>query len=261
MPSYGTGRKRSVEVIRNRASETLHARIKKRLLDNIVGGTWKPGAQVPIETELAASFGVSRMTMNKVLTQLSNEGYITRHKKRGTFVARPRSQSAVMEIASIREEVAALGERHRWSLLERAVRPLGPEERALLNPMVDAAADRLVVVRGVHFSGEVPFCHETRAINPRACPAALEQDFETVEPGQWLLDTVPWITAQHTIRAINASRAEARVLALDDGQACLEILRQTRTSADWVTTARLLYSGEAHQLVAQFGPGGRGNAP
>jgi GntR family histidine utilization transcriptional repressor len=235
---------------------TLHARIKHRLLELILGGKWQPGRQIPIETELADRFGVSRMTMNKVMTQLSQEGYLVRRKKSGTFVARPRSQSAVMQIASIRAEVAALGKPYRWQLDERRLRPLSDAETALLGPIAPDEDGPLLVVRGVHFAGERPFCREERVINPAITPEALAQDFDLLEPGQWLLDTMPWISATHILRAVNASDDEARALDLRPDQACLEILRQTWVQSGWVTRVRLLYSGATHQLVAQFQPQG-----
>ncbi|NIZ10670.1 UTRA domain-containing protein [Pseudooceanicola sp. HF7] len=240
------------------ANDTLHMKIRGWLLDKILGGTWAPGHQIPIETELASQFGVSRMTVNKVMTQLSQEGYVVRHKRRGSFVAQPRSQSAVMEIASIRAEVAALGLAHGWQLMERALRPLTEDEDRLLNRMTPRADTPLLIVQGLHLAGETPFCHELRAINPAACPEALDQDFTALEPGQWLLETVPWISASHTVRAINAAPSEAALLAIPEGQACLEILRMTRHGSGWVTCARLAYSGQAHQIVAQFSAGGAG---
>jgi GntR family transcriptional regulator, histidine utilization repressor len=42
------------------------------------------------------------------------------------------------------------------------------------------------------------------------------------------------------------------LLELPVGAACLEVQRRTQIEADWVTCARLLYPGEAHQLIAEF---------
>jgi len=50
---------------------THHDRILTRLRDRITSGEWQPGFQLPFETQLAESHGVSRMTMNKVLAQLA----------------------------------------------------------------------------------------------------------------------------------------------------------------------------------------------
>ena len=50
---------------------TLHERILTEVRENIVSGTWPPGHRIPFEVEMAAAYGVSRMTVNKALTQLT----------------------------------------------------------------------------------------------------------------------------------------------------------------------------------------------
>ena len=228
-----------------------HERITEDLRARITGGDWPPGHQLPVETELAASFGVSRMTMNKVLTRLSQEGYLIRRKKRGTVVAQPRVQTAVMEIADLEEEVRLLGQEHRFDLTERALRPLSAAEAA----DTEASPGQPVLwLQGLHRADGVVFCRESRLINPAQAPGVLAADFTAQAPGAWLLRTVPWSRAQHRIRAINAPAALAAELGLEPGEACLEILRLTRIEACWVTWARLVYPGHAHQLVAEFEP-------
>ena len=46
---------------------TRHERILRSLHQKIVSQEWRPGERIPYETELADAYGVSRMTMNKVL--------------------------------------------------------------------------------------------------------------------------------------------------------------------------------------------------
>ncbi|PLW77215.1 UTRA domain-containing protein [Cohaesibacter celericrescens] len=235
----------------SRSSKTSHARIKSDILEQIIDGTWQPGFQLPIETVLADSYGVSRMTMNKVLTQLANEGYVYRRKKKGTFVAEPRAQSAVMEITDIEREVLALDKTYRWDLLTRQNHPMSAKnlEQLTLPATTDTGG---LFLEGIHYSCDTPFCLETRYINSDIVPNVLEQDFACLAPGSWLLKVMPWTKAAHQIRAINVSNPSARLLELDPGSACLEIIRRTEIDATWVTWARLLYPGQAHQLIAQF---------
>ncbi len=46
----------------------------------ILSGDWPPGHRLPFEVDLAAQYGCSRMTANKVLTQLARAGLIERRK-------------------------------------------------------------------------------------------------------------------------------------------------------------------------------------
>lgn len=233
-------------------TETLHSRLLEEITRKIVDGQWPPGHLLPKETEMAAQYGVSRMTMNKVLTQLAQEGYVVRRKRTGTMVAQPRAQSAVLAINNIQDEVAALGRRYRWDLLASdRRRPNGPDQRLLDLDPAEAEAEALVL-HGLHYSNDDPFCLESRAINLTTVPDAATMDFAAEVPGSWLLQTMPWTNARHHVRAINVSGRDAAQLHLPLGAACLEILRKTQIEGAWVTSVRLLYPGEAHQLVAEF---------
>ncbi|WP_316860930.1 UTRA domain-containing protein [uncultured Cohaesibacter sp.] len=232
-------------------AKSNHVSIKADILEKIVDGTWQPGYQLPIETDLATHYGVSRMTMNKVLTQLHREGYVYRRKRKGTFVAEPRVQSAVMEIVDIEQEVLALNKSYHWQLLDRQCRHLLDAEKRLLK--LEEASDLPILhIQGMHFCDDKPFCLETRLINPETVPSAHFETFEKSAPGGWLLKELPWTKAVHEIRAVNVSAEEATLLAIDKSEACLQIDRQTEIDANWVTRARLLYPGSSHQLIAQF---------
>ncbi|QQA44220.1 GntR family transcriptional regulator [Pelagovum pacificum] len=238
------------------STEPLHARIFEDLRRRIVDGELTPGTRLPKETELAEAHGVARMTMNRVLSDLARDGFIVRRKRSGTFVAQPRGQSAVMEITDIAQEVAALGLRHEWRLESAERKRLSAAERTLLSLTPEDAADEVLLLRGLHLARGEPFCLETRAIDLRVAAGALDEDFAQTVPGQWLLRTMPWSAARHRVRAVNVAGRDARTLALSAGTACLEVLRETTIGEDWVTHVRLLYPGEAHQLVAEFAPQG-----
>ncbi|MCA1338067.1 UTRA domain-containing protein [Pseudooceanicola marinus] len=233
-------------------TETLHSRILDEISRKIIDGSWPPGHQLPKETELAAQYGVSRMTMNKVLTQLAQEGYVIRRKRTGTVVAQPRAQAAVLAINNIQDEVAALGRSYRWHLLSADTRPGTAQDQRLLDLDAGEATADTLFLQGLHYSNDDPFCLETRAINLAVVPDAATMDFATEVPGSWLLQTMPWTNARHHVRAVNVSGRDATALNLPVGAACLEILRKTQIEGDWVTYVRLLYPGEAHQLVAEF---------
>lgn len=233
-------------------SETHHSRILDDITRKIVDGIWKPGHRLEKEVEMAARYNVSRMTVNKVLTQLAQEGYVTRRKRMGTVVARPRAQSAVMAINNVGEEVAALGRQYRWARILRETRPRTAADCRLLGLEGAAAEEGALFVHGLHYADDEPFCLEARAINLAVVPDAAHMAFETEVPSAWLVETMPWTDAHHQVRALNATGEDARRLGLAEGMACLQIRRKTRIGPNWVTYVRLLYPGAAHQLVAEF---------
>lgn len=229
-----------------------HDRILTAFRDKITSGEWPPGFQLPFETRLAQDHGVSRMTMNKVLGQLTREGFLIRRKKRGTCVAEPMAQAAVMAIGDIGAEIAALGHEWRYALQERALRLALPEEARALKVVADDMP--VLALVGVHYASDAAFCHEARIINLGPAPAAAEVDFTVIAPGPWLMREIPWTSAQHRIRAVGASAPMARALDVPVGTPCLEVTRRTEISGQWVTLVTQTYPGDRHELVADFAP-------
>jgi GntR family transcriptional regulator len=75
--------------LRRRAGDPAWAQIEARLSDRIASGGLAPGERLPPERELAATLGVSRMTVRQALDALSRRGLVERGVGRGTFVRAP----------------------------------------------------------------------------------------------------------------------------------------------------------------------------
>jgi GntR family histidine utilization transcriptional repressor len=236
-----------------RRPATHHQKIVDDVLGNIVSGTWPPGYRIPYESDMANDYGVSRMTVNKALTQLTREGYLQRRRKVGTVVAAPRVQSAVMEIADIKSEVSGAGGTHGYVQLHREVRSPSESDRKHLR-LPAGVKTRILALQGLHTAEGLPYCIEDRIIDLAVVPGAEQASFESEPAGSWLLRQVPWSAAQHTIRAVGASASDARLLKLPAGSACLEIERLTQSNGRSVTFARLCYPGDRHQVTASFEP-------
>lgn len=235
-----------------KGSMSLHQRILSDIQNRILSGEWQPGRKIPVEHELMKQYDCSRMTVSKVLTQLANARMIERRRKLGSFVSRPHSQSAVLTIPDIKAEVAALGQPYRFELLRRIRRRSTREDRELL------AAEKSIPVLEVvclHMAGARPFCFEQRLINLDAVPEVAKESFADMPPGTWLLHSVPWMLAEHRIRAAEALGETATALRIRQKSPVLTIERTTRSSASTaITFVRLAYPGELHELLASFAP-------
>jgi GntR family histidine utilization transcriptional repressor len=229
---------------------TLYQRIRGQIEDLIRSGAWAPGRKVPSEAELMAQFDCSRMTVNKAMSALAEEGLIVRRRRAGSFVARPRVHSTVLDIPDIQAEIVTRGETYRFDLLElkrRKAKAGDADEVAL------AAGGELLVLRGLHVAGDRPFALEDRLISLAAVPQAADLDFAEESPGAWLLHHVPWTEAENRISAIGADAPTADLMALDVGTALLAVERRTWRAGEPVTWVRQLFPGEAYDLVARFG--------
>ncbi|HSO47390.1 MAG TPA: histidine utilization repressor [Rhizobiaceae bacterium] len=232
---------------------TLHQRIVSDVEANILSGRWRPGHRLPFEMELAGQYACSRMTVNKALNVLARTGLIERRRKSGSFVARPQSQSAVLEIRDIRSDVVALGLEYAFELLLRKKRRASIADRARLGAENVAMVLELEVR---HLAQGKPFCCEQRIIALDTVPEANEESFSKIAPGPWLIERVPWSSAQHVIRAVGADARLAAVLQLNEGEPCLCVERKTMLEGAPVTHVRLVWPAGSHELVAQFEPAG-----
>lgn len=230
---------------------TLHQRILRDIESRILSGEWPPGHHIPFEVDLATEYDCSRMTVNKVMTELAKAGLVERHRKAGSFVRQPQAQSAVLEIHDIEAEVKSLGLAYGFTLVRKEERVATADDRRLLE-IGDGPS--VVQVLCIHFAGERPFCIEERLINLAVVPEAVGSDFAGMPPGRWLLRQVPWTTAEHRISAVSAEAETARMLRIAKGAACLVIERRTWSGQGPVTWVRFTYPGESHALVARFTP-------
>jgi GntR family histidine utilization transcriptional repressor len=233
------------------AANSLHQKILGDLQGKILSGKLAPGARIATEHELAEAYDCSRMTVSNVLAKLARAGLVERRRKAGTFVTRPQSQAAVLEIHDIKAEVLALGQPYRFELVSRATRRGTASDRERLET---TSAGRVVELVTRHFAGTRVFCLEERLINAEAVPEAAHENFRDVAPGRWLLDSVPWTAAEHRIGASSADGQVASSLSVPSGTACLIVERRTWRAALPVTHVRLTYPGDSHQLVAHFTP-------
>ncbi|MEP6964511.1 MAG: histidine utilization repressor [Polaromonas sp.] len=230
---------------------SLHQRILGDIEQRIVSGEWPPGHRIPSEHELTDIYQCSRMTVNKVLTQLARANMVERRRKAGSFVMRSQSRAAVLEIHDIRAEVLALGLPYRYELVSL-------KKRRSLRADMDALdldkAGLVLELRSLHYAGTLPFCLEYRLINLASVPQAAKETFQDEPPGAWLVQHVPWTSAEHRIRAGASDAQMASLLKVEFGTPCLIIQRRTWTGASPVTYVRLAYPGEDHELVAHFSP-------
>ncbi len=230
---------------------SLHTRILSDIKRHILSGHWPPGHRIPFEHELATVYECSRMTVNKALSELARAGLIERRRKAGSFVCRPRSQAAVLEISDLKTEVEDLGRVYRFTRLALRRHTATEADRRRLGL---SKAVPILAVTCLHLGSETPYCFEDRVINLAAVPAADDEAFLWIAPGPWLIAHVPWTEAEHRITATTPDLASAQHLAIMPSTPCLVVDRLTWRERQPVTHVRFTYPGSARELIARFEP-------
>lgn len=234
-----------------RPTTSLHGKILTEIEQNILSGRWPPGYRIPSEMELTAHYECSRMTVNKVLTQLAQAGLLQRKRKAGSFVTKPHTSSAVLDIPDIRQVVLGMGQEYSSQLMNRKQRR---STRGDMEAMRMAKAGPVIHVSCLHMAGTRPFCIEDRLINLESVPDAAQEMFETQSPSSWMVNHVPWSSAEHRIRAEAAGVESAQLLQVAQGFPCLVIDRRTWTGHLPITFVRLTYPADLYELDAHFSP-------
>ncbi|WP_417457906.1 histidine utilization repressor [Kordiimonas sp.] len=233
-----------------------YEQVKRHIMDGIEGGSYVAGDKLPSENELVRALGVSRMTVNRALRELTEDGHIVRRAGMGSFVADRRMRGHAADILSIRDELAARGELWSANVLALEARPMPKEVAAEFGAKAGEQAYYLLVL---HRGDDTPMELEERWVNPSIAPELLAQDFTSRTPTDYLLAVAPLLRAEHVVRAVAADARDAKLLEIERGSPCLEIGRRTWTGERVASYARLLYPGDRYELTARFSPVGAAN--
>ena len=232
----------------------LYKKVKSFVLDRIHSGQWRPGDRVLSENELVRELGVSRMTVNRGLRELTDEGYLERIAGVGTFIAQSRSQGHPLEVLNIADEIHSRSNTHRASLIYALEEPVSPDRAVALGVVPGTSVFHSLIV---HFENDRPIQLEDRYVNPAAAPDYLSVDFERITPSEYLLEVAPLKKVEHMVRAVMPTDEVRRHLEMPRDEPCLLLVRRTWSPASTskaavASTARLYYPATRFQLGAPF---------
>lgn len=231
------------------ARQPAYQTIKAHVLERIQSGQWKEGDAIPSEEALAREFGVSRMTVNRAIRELSDEQLVVRVQGSGTYVAQQKYQSTLVEIRNIADEVAARGHVHRseLQLLERCkasealARQFGLSARAMLFHSVV-----------VHYDNELPIQVEDRYVNPQVAPDYLAQDFRSQTPNAYLMRVAPLQGVRFAIEACLPPKEIGDLLRMETHEPCLVLRRQTQSKGQVASVAAMWHPASRYQFTGSF---------
>ncbi|MDH4071673.1 MAG: histidine utilization repressor [Gammaproteobacteria bacterium] len=235
------------------ATVPRYRQLKELIIRRISTGELRPRDRVPSENELVDTTGVSRMTANRALRELTDEGYVERVAGVGTFVADYQAASHVLEVRNIADEIEHRGHQHTAEVL------LADETAADANAadvLRCREGDRLLHVRLVHFESGAPVQLEDRYVLPGFAPDFLAQDFTATTPGAYLTSVSPLQEAEHVVRAAMPDDETRRKLDMERGEPCLVVTRRTWARGRPVTFARLCHPGSRFELSGHYAPPG-----
>jgi GntR family transcriptional regulator len=252
------------EPLAERSPEARYQEIERWLRRRVLGSAH--GDPLPSESELAARFGVSRMTARQAVQNLAAEGLVQRRRGAGTFVAPRPIHRHVGSLMSFTEDMRRRGMKASSRLLAAGLRPATTAD---LDALRLPDGTRVVAISRLRLADGLPRAIEHAAL-PADCAAVLADDLETGSLHESLvaLGRVPSIS-RSWIRARIATAAEARLLEIPRRSALL-VERRIIYDTDELPLehTETAYDADNYAIDAVFSatrpaavPAGQGQAP
>jgi GntR family transcriptional regulator len=228
----------------------LHGQIEDWLAGEIAAGTLVPGDRLPTEHDLAAWFGVSRMTLRHALAELARRGLVTRTvgRRGGTFVAAAKLEQDLTTLAGFSEQLRRHGMVAGARVLTASERPAGPRAAAALDIGPD---DPVYEVRRIRLGDGRPIAVERSLFPASRFPGLLDcrLDGSLYE----LLDVKFGLRpcrARESMEPVTAGVREAEALEVPEGAPLMLVERTAYArSGEPVEFARDLFRGDRTRVV------------
>ena len=188
----------------------------------IVDRDLQPGDRLPSETEIAATCGVSLMTVRRAMGELAAAGVLNRIQGKGTFVRSMRIEADSTILGGLRDTLADQGvslETHLLSLSEQ------PADEALAKSLAVPVGSAIWRVLRVRLLDQTPAVREVAFI-PRILAPDLDVRFTESDSLYELLATHYGLSEsieEQTLIARPANGLEAGDLSLSAGDFVVEI--------------------------------------
>ncbi|MBN8813671.1 MULTISPECIES: GntR family transcriptional regulator [Sphingomonas] len=230
-----------------RDRKPLYAQFAHLLRRAITEGRLEAGAALPPERDLAAEYGVSRITIRKAIAELAEDGLLTRKQGAGTTVTR-RIEQNFSRISSFSEEMTARGQLPSSAWILRAAGAVTPVEAMQLNLSPGAPVMRFHRVR---IADDAPMAVEFSTV-PSYCLGGIDDVSESLYAALALTGHRP-VRALQRLRAVPFTGSQARLLRVEAGTPGLLIercgfLRDGRP----VEYTQSYYRGDTYDFVAEL---------
>jgi GntR family histidine utilization transcriptional repressor len=238
------------------AGKPRYQQLKDAIVKRIADGELQPGDRVPSENELVLAERISRMTANRALRELTDEGYVERIAGRGTYVADFRARSHVREVQNIADEIVQRGHTHSSQVVDLSLCNASESIARALHVDVRQPVFHSQVL---HLENGIPVQFEDRHVLVEFAPDYLQQDFTAVTPGAYLTSIAPFQEAEQIVRAETPAAAVRSLLHMQASEPTLVVIRRTWVDGAPVTVANLHHPGKRYELTGHYQPSGTSN--
>lgn len=131
--------------------------IEQDIKEKIKSGALKHGDMIHSENELKDMYSVSRMTVRQALNNLVNEGYLYRHKGKGTFVNNIKIEKRIQGLIGFTEEMRQMNRKVSNRLISFEIIKADQEicEKLFLKD-----GDEVYMIERIRYGDQIPVLFE-----------------------------------------------------------------------------------------------------
>ncbi len=224
----------------------LYKEIKRRLMEALTQGEWRPGDAIPAERRLSERFGVSIGTVRRAIDELVAENILIRQQGRGTFVASHTRDRLLFYFFHVVPESGPKA----YPDVEFVAFTRSKADRLVAERLAIAAGDPLFRIRNrLHLSG-APIMIDDIALPAARFPGLTEARVRNRPSTLYHLYQdafgVSVVRSSERLRAVVADAEIAELLAVPRGAPMLQIRRVAQTYHDAPVEYRVSHVNTAH---------------
>lgn len=229
----------------------VYQMIKDSILANIHTGVWQVGSAIPTEMALAEQFGVSRMTVNRALKELTDIQVLERRQGSGTFVAQKQFSDTFVTVHNIRQDIQRMGKSYDVRVIDKKL--VAYDALEIEAQRVFVPEQKIFEVLLVHFGNDVPLQVERRWVDLVLVPEFELQDFTQVNTSDYLMSQVPLVRGQYQIEALFCPKLIADLLQMPSQYPALRLSRHTYSQDQVVTYVQMWHNGATFSFGGVLG--------
>jgi len=233
-------------------AEPLYVQVHNILLDRINTDIYSVNERIPSESELCAEFGISRMTLRSVITELVRDGKLYRIQGKGTFVAEPKLSANTGAYIGIREQLEQQGYEVKTTLL--GVETASPAA-SVAKIFGIGSEEKTYIIRRLRYVKNEPISLSTSFIPARYCPGLEKQDFCNEQLCNILSQNYGFVrkTVRETLESVVATAEESSTLDIRKGYPLLLLCDRIYDAEDRLFEfSKVVFRGDKMQINLEY---------
>jgi GntR family transcriptional regulator len=135
----------------------MHVQLREVIRNKIEDGEYEKGMTIPSENELAAAYGINRLTVRNAIAALVKEGLLKSVQGKGVYVMGPKIERDLETLGGFRQTMREKNKKPDIKLLKKVVRKAGVKYGYLFN--IDPE-DEIYYIKRICYSDDQPISLE-----------------------------------------------------------------------------------------------------